>query len=89
MNDDNNLKYCCENRLDPIGMVRSKEEFMRGLKACERVDCAHCPYDDVGCSPILAYDALLVIEDLERQIQSYDKYCQMLEEQKVGDGDAG
>lgn len=72
---------------DPTGMIRDKEDLMRGLKACEKADCDHCPYDDIGCSPVLAYDALLVIEDLERQIQSYDKYRQMLEEQKWGDGD--
>lgn len=80
--DDVLTKYCCENRLDPIGMVRSKEDLMRGLKACSKADCDSCPYGDIGCSPVIAYDVLLVIEDLERQIRSYDKYCQTLEEQK-------
>lgn len=75
-------KCCCENRLDPIGMVHSKEELIRGLKICASFTCDNCPYFYSGCSSSMASDALLVIKDLERRIQSSIKYIQTIEAEK-------
>lgn len=51
-----------------IGMVRCKEDLMRGLEACQKADCYHCPYEDIGCSPVLAYDALLLLKEQDEGI---------------------
>lgn len=54
-------------------MIRDKEDLMRGLKCCEKADCDNCPYSDIGCSPCLAYDTLLVIEN-SGDIYSIEKH---------------
>lgn len=61
-----------------IDMIRSKEDLIKALKICQSVSCDGCPYEDIGCSPPLAYDALELIEQQEIMINDLMKTCQTL-----------
>lgn len=61
-----------------IDMVRSKEDLLKALKICQSATCDGCPYEDIGCSPPLAYDALALIESQELMIIDLKKTCRTL-----------
>lgn len=52
--------------------------MLKALKICQSATCDDCPYADIGCSPVLAYDALELIEHQEVMIKDLTKTCQTL-----------